>query len=89
MYLSAEKKQEIFAKYGKSNTDTGFPEAQVALFSYRISHLTEHLKSNKKDYNTERSLKIMVGKRRKLLDYIKHKDIERYRTIIKELGIRR
>ena len=89
MYLTAEKKQEIFAKYGKSNTDTGHSEGQIALFSYRISHLTEHLKSNKKDYNTERSLKIMVGKRRKLLDYLKHRDIERYRSIIKDLGIRR
>jgi len=89
MYLTAEKKQEIFAKYGKSNTDTGSPEGQIALFSTRIEHLTQHLKSNKKDYSTERALKIMVGKRRKLLDYLKHKDIERYRAIIKELGIRR
>lgn len=89
MYLDAEKKKEIFAQYGKSNTDTGSPEAQIALFSYRIAHLTEHLKSNKKDYNTERALKILVGKRRRLLDYLIEKDIERYRTIIKELGIRK
>ena len=89
MYLDSEKKQEIFAKYGKSNTDTGSPEAQIALFSYRISHLTEHLKLNKKDYNTERSLKILVGKRRRLLDYLIEKDILRYREIIKELGIRK
>lgn len=89
MYLHSEKKQEIFAKYGKSNTDTGSPEAQIALFSYRISHLTKHLKSNKKDYNTERSLRILVGKRRRLLDYLMDKDIERYRSIIKELGLRR
>ncbi len=89
MYLSAEKKEEIFAKYGKSNTDTGSSEGQIALFSYRIEHLTEHLKVNKKDYSTERALKIMVGRRRHLLDYLKAKDIERYRTIIKELGIRR
>ena len=89
MYLSAEQKQEIFAKYGKSNTDTGSPEAQVALFSYRISHLTQHLKSNKKDYSTERSLKMLVGKRRRLLDYLKDRDIARYRAIIKELGIRK
>ncbi|HOT64269.1 MAG TPA: 30S ribosomal protein S15, partial [Dysgonamonadaceae bacterium] len=67
----------------------GSPEAQIALFSYRISHLTEHLKSNKKDYNTERSLRILVGKRRKLLDYLIETDIERYRAIIKELGIRK
>ena len=89
MYLNSEKKKEIFAKHGKSNTDTGSPEAQIALFSYRISHLTEHLKSNKKDYNTERSLRILVGKRRRLLDYLIEKDIERYRAIIKELGIRK
>ncbi len=89
MYLDAAKKQEIFAKYGKSNTDTGSPEAQIALFSYRISHLTEHLKSNKKDYNTERSLKMLVGKRRRLLDYLTKIDINRYRAIIKELGIRK
>ncbi len=89
MYLDSAKKQEIFAKYGTSNTDTGSPEAQIALFSYRIRHLTEHLKSNHKDYNTERSLKILVGKRRRLLDYLIDKDINRYRAIIKELGIRK
>jgi len=89
MYLTAEKKQEIFAKYGKSKTDTGSPEAQIALFTYRISWLTEHLKSNKKDHSTERALVMLVGKRRRLLDYLKDKDIERYRNIIKELGIRK
>ena len=89
MYLDSAKKQEIFAKYGKSNTDTGSPEAQIALFSYRIRHLTEHLKLNKKDYNTERSLRILVGKRRRLLDYLIDKDVLRYRAIIKELGIRK
>lgn len=88
MYLDSAKKQEIFAKYGKSNTDTGSPEAQVALFSYRISHLTEHLKLNKKDYNTEKSLKALVGKRQSLLAYLAKNDIERYRSIIKELKIR-
>ncbi|MDR1584816.1 MAG: 30S ribosomal protein S15 [Prevotellaceae bacterium] len=89
MYLTSEKKQEIFDKYGKSNTDTGSPESQIALFSYRINHLTEHLKSNKKDYSTERALVSLVGKRRRLLDYLKDNDIERYRAIIKELGIRK
>jgi small subunit ribosomal protein S15 len=89
MYLTAEKKQEIFGKYGKSNTDTGSAEAQIALFSYRINHLTNHLKSNKKDYSTERALVMLVGKRRRLLDYLKAKDILRYRAIIKELGIRK
>lgn len=89
MYLTTEKKQEIFEKYGKSNTDTGSPEAQIALFSYRIAHLTEHLKSNHKDYSTERALKMLVGKRRRMLDYLVKIDIERYRAIIKELGIRK
>ena len=91
MYLDAEKKKEIFEKYGKSNTDTGSPEAQIALFSYRIAHLTEHLKSNHKDHSTERALKMLVGKRRRLLDYLIKVDINRYRAIIaqKELGIRK
>ncbi|MDR0834127.1 MAG: 30S ribosomal protein S15 [Candidatus Symbiothrix sp.] len=89
MYLDAAKKQEIFAKHGKSNTDTGSAEGQIALFSYRISHLTEHLKLNRKDYSTERSLGILVGKRRRLLNYLKDRDIERYRAIIKELGLRK
>lgn len=88
-YLQADKKQEIFAKYGKSNTDTGSPESQVALFSYRIDHLTEHVKKNKKDIVTRRSLLRLVGKRRQLLDYLQKVDIERYRKIIKELGLRR
>jgi len=89
MYLDSAKKQELFEKYGKSNTDTGSSESQIALFSYRISHLTEHLKSNKKDYSTERALRMLVGKRRRLLDYLIKIDIERYRAIIKELGIRK
>ena len=89
MYLDAAKKQEIFGKYGKSNTDTGSAEAQVALFSYRISHLTEHMKLNRKDYSTERALTMLVGKRRRLLDYLKARDIERYRAIDKELGLRK
>lgn len=91
MYLDSEKKKEIFGTYGKSNIDTGSPEAQIALFSVRIAHLTEHLKANKKDYNTQRSLKMLVGKRRRLLDYLVRKDINRYRAIIakKELGIRK
>lgn len=88
-YLSAEKKQEIFAKYGKSNVDTGSPEGQIALFSYRIAHLTEHLKENHKDYGTQRALLRLVGKRRRMLDYLKSKDIERYREIVKALGLRK
>jgi small subunit ribosomal protein S15 len=88
-YLTAEKKQEIFEKYGKSNTDTGSPESQIALFSYRINHLTEHLKVHRKDYGTQRALLKLVGKRRRLLDYLKENDIERYRTIVKDLNLRK
>ena len=75
MYLDKAKKEEIFGQYGKSTTDTGSAEAQIALFSYRISHLTEHLKKNHKDHNTARSLTMLVGKRRKLLKYLYNKDI--------------
>ncbi len=89
MYLDAARKQEIFGKHGKSNTDTGSSESQIALFSYRITHLTEHMKLNRKDYTTERSLTMLVGKRRRLLNYLKDRDIERYRAIIKELGLRK
>lgn len=89
MYLTTEKKQEIFAKHGKSGQDTGSAEGQVALFTYRINHLTEHLKLNRKDFNTEKSLVRLVGKRKSLLDYLKNKDIERYRAIIAELGLRK
>lgn len=89
MYLSAEKKVEIFEKHGKSATNTGSPEAQIALFSFRINHLTEHLKENKKDFSTQRALTTLVGKRRSLLDYLKKKDIARYRAIVKELSLRR
>lgn len=88
MYLTKEKKQEIFAEHG-SATDTGKAEAQIALFTYRIGHLTEHLKSNRKDFNTERSLVKLVGKRRGLLNYLKNKDINRYRAIVKKLGLRK
>ena len=77
-YLAADKKQEIFAKYGKSNTDTG-----------SAAHLTEHLRNNKKDFGTQRALLRLVGKRRRLLDYLKVKDIERYREIVKALNLRK
>ncbi len=89
MYLDTAKKQEIFKKHGGSESNTGSAEGQIALFSFRIAHLTEHLKKNRKDYNTERSLVMMVGKRRSLLDYLKKTEINRYRAIIKELGIRK
>jgi small subunit ribosomal protein S15 len=89
MYLAPEKKEEIFVKYAGSNKNTGSAEGQIALFSYRISHLTEHLKKNRHDFVTQRSLQLLVGKRRSLLDYLKKKEISRYRAIVKELGLRR
>ena len=89
MYLTTEKKQELFTKHGKGATDTGSAEGQIALFTFRINHLTEHLKTNKKDHSTRRALIQLVGKRRSLLDYLKRKDIERYRAIIKELNLRK
>ncbi|WP_031428086.1 30S ribosomal protein S15 [Flavimarina sp. Hel_I_48] len=89
MYLDAAKKEEIFEKHGKSKTDTGSAEGQIALFTLRINHLTEHLKNNRKDFNTERSLVRLVGKRRSLLDYLTKKDVLRYRAIVKELNLRK
>ena len=88
-YLTAEKKQELFGQYGKSNTDTGSPESQIALFSFRIAHLTEHLKSNRHDFGTQRAMLRMIGKRRQLLEYLKAVDIERYRAIVKKLNLRK
>ncbi|PTM02645.1 MAG: 30S ribosomal protein S15 [Bacteroidetes bacterium] len=89
MYLDQKEKEAIFKKHGKNAKDTGTSEGQIALFTYRIEHLTNHLKSNRKDYNTERSLVMLVGKRRSLLDYLAKKDILRYRAIVKELGLRK
>ena len=89
MYLTKNLKEEIFKEHGKSEKDSGTAEAQIALFTSRINHLTNHLKENKKDFNTERSLVKMVGKRKSLLTYLKNKDIERYRSIIKKLSIRK
>ena len=89
MYLTKEVKEEIFAKHGKSATNTGSAEGQIALFTFRINHLTGHLRKNIHDYNTERSLVMLVGKRKALLNYLKKKDITRYRAIIAELGLRK
>ena len=89
MYLTKENKKEIFKEHGKSESDTGSAEGQIALFTKRINHLTEHLKKNRKDFNTERSLVMMVGKRKSLLSYLKNKDIKRYREIIKKLNLRK
>lgn len=89
MYLSIEKKKEIFAKYGKSENDTGSTEGQIALFTYRIAHLSQHLKNNPKDFNTEKALVRLVGKRRALLDYLMKKDVIKYRELISEMKLRR
>ncbi len=89
MYLTSEKKREIFKKHGKSESDSGTVESQAALFTFRINHLTEHLKNNRKDFATEKALVDLVGKRRKILNYLKNKDITRYRAVIAELGIRK
>ena len=89
MYLTTESKRNLFKKYGKSETDTGSPESQIALFTHRIEHLTNHLKKNDKDFSTQRALLKLVGKRRRLLDYLKNIDIERYREIIKVLNLRK
>ena len=89
MYLTKEIKEDLFKKYGKDAKNTGSAEGQIALFTFRINHLTEHLKKNSKDYNSERSLVKLVGKRRALLDYLTKKDITRYRAIVKELGLRK
>lgn len=89
MYLTKEIKQEFFVKHGKGATDTGSPEGQVALFTHRINHLTEHLKDNKKDHASRLGLLKLVGKRRRILDYLQKNDITRYRSIIAELNIRK
>ena len=89
MYLDKEVKKKIFKKHGGSDKNTGSTEGQIALFTYRISHLTDHLKKNRKDFGTQRALQLLVGKRRSLLDYLKNKDIEKYRELIKELKLRR
>ncbi|HON18052.1 MAG TPA: 30S ribosomal protein S15 [Salinivirgaceae bacterium] len=89
MYLTREKKAEIFSKYGKNEKDSGSPEAQIALFTYRITELTEHLKVHKKDFSTQRALLILVGKRRKLLDYLKRHKLDTYRQLIQELNLRK
>ena len=89
MALTSEVKKEIFAKHGGSETNTGSTEGQIALFSTRINEMTEHLKVNKKDFGTQRSLIRLVGKRRSLLDYLKGRDITKYRALIKELNLRK
>jgi len=89
MYLTTENKKEIFAKYGKDEKNTGSTESQVALFTTRINHLNKLLKENSKDFGTKTALLKLVGKRKRLLSYLQNKDIERYRILIKELGLRK
>ena len=91
MYLTAEKKQDLFETHGRqhSTTDTGSPESQIALFTYRINYLTEHLKSNKKDHSSRLGLLRLVGKRRRLLDYLYDRDITRYRAVLADLKLRK
>lgn len=89
MYLTTEVKKEIFKKHGKSEKNTGSPESQIALFTHRIGHLSNHLAKAKKDVNTQKSLIELVSKRKRLLNYLKSNDIERYRAIIKKLDIRK
>lgn len=91
MYLTAEFKKELFTKHGiaKTANDTGSPESQIALFTTRISHLTNHLKSNKKDFSTQNGLLKLVGKRKRLLNYLQNTDIARYRAILADLDLRK
>ena len=89
MILTHEQKQEIFAQYGKTATNSGSAESQIALFTQRITHLTEHLKGNRKDFSTQRALLKLVGQRRRQLDYLKDTHIERYRGIVKALNLRK
>ncbi|MEN8141149.1 MAG: 30S ribosomal protein S15 [Thermodesulfobacteriota bacterium] len=89
MTLAVDQKKEIIAKYGKTPTDTGAPEVQVALLTARISYLTDHFQTHKKDHHSRRGLLKLVGQRRRLLNYIKNSDITRYRELISELGIRK
>ena len=89
MRITTGEKEQIFKKFGKDTKDSGSVFSQVALFTERVKHLTAHLKENRKDYSTQRSLQLMVGKRRKLLDYLKSKDILAYRELVKQLKLRK
>jgi small subunit ribosomal protein S15 len=89
MTLTVEEKQEVVQKFGKSETDTGSPEVQIALLTRRINHLTEHLREHKHDHHSRRGLLMLVGQRRRLLNYLSRKDLDRYRGLIQELGLRR
>ncbi len=89
MSVTAERKNEIIKEFGAKKGDTGSTEIQIAVLSERIANLTEHFKTNKKDHHSRRGLLIMVGRRRRLLDYLKRKDADRYESLIKKLGLRK
>jgi small subunit ribosomal protein S15 len=89
MALTKDKKQEVVGTYGRSAADTGSPEVQIALLTRRIEELTEHLRTHKKDHHSRRGLLKLVGQRRRLLNYLQKRNLEGYRTLIKELGLRR
>jgi len=89
MSITSERKSELIQKYGRTECDTGSPEVQIAVLSERIANLTEHLKGHKQDFHSRRGLLVMVGRRRRLLDYLKTTSVERYQTIVSELGLRR
>lgn len=89
MSLTHERKQELIAKFGETPTDTGKTEVQVALLTERINELTDHLRTHGKDHSSRRGLLMLVGRRRRFLNYLQHEDLERYRTVIRELGLRR
>jgi len=89
MAITQERKQELTAKYGDSAADTGKPEVQIALLTDRINDLTNHLREHRKDHHSRRGLLMLVGRRRRLLNYLQRNDLERYRTILRELGLRR
>ena len=89
MTLTQERKQELVSKFGDSEADTGKTEVQIALLTERINMLTEHLRSHRKDHHSRRGLLMLVGRRRRLLNYLRDSDLERYRTILRELGLRR
>ena len=89
MTLTAERKRELTERFGKSAEDTGSTEVQIAMLTERINHLTEHLRTHRKDHHSRRGLLMLVGRRRRLLNYLQRNDLERYRTLLRELGLRR
>ena len=89
MTLTADQKLEVVKQFGKSEGDTGSPEVQIALLTRRINHLTDHLREHKHDHHSRRGLLMLVGQRRRLLNYLQRKDVDRYRGLIQELGLRR